>query len=477
MSETSNIPQFAVVGHPNKGKSSIVATLSRDDSVRIEAESGTTREADAFTMTVDNRELYSLIDTPGFQRARRTLAWLEQWMTDHGKATADRAEAVKAFVEAHRNTSQFTDEVELLQPIIDGAGILYVVDGSTPMGEEYEAEMEILRWTGRPSMALINPISQTDYIDEWRATLGQYFKIVRVFNAVTAEFDKRIDLLRAFGELDEAWKQPMREAVQYLQDDRQDTLEEAASYIAEMLIEMLTYEEVLKLPPDHFKADIPKQEAKLKENYLNHLRRLEQRCRDRIESLYHFDRLERDEPLLDLVTDDLMSRSVWNMLGLSKSQLAFGGFAAGASGGLMLDAALGGMTLGSGTLTGGIGGAIAGLAGYLSADQLGKVKLGPLPAGGTQLTCGPVKNPNFAFVILNRARLHQFEINRRTHAMRNELRLKNLTDSQAKQAIQLKSETQKQLMKHLVEISKSQNADTRQQLHIQIHEVLNDRMP
>ena len=88
-----------------------------------------------------------------------------------------------------------------------------MVDGSVPFGSEYEPEMEILRWTGRSSMALINPIGQERYIEQWEAALGQYFKIVRVFNAMTAEFAKRLELLRAFGHLREDWRQPMAVAV------------------------------------------------------------------------------------------------------------------------------------------------------------------------------------------------------------------------------------------------------------------------
>ncbi|HEY6100237.1 MAG TPA: hypothetical protein VIW03_12450 [Anaeromyxobacter sp.] len=33
---TDEIPRFAVVGRVNKGKSSIVATLAEDDSVRVD---------------------------------------------------------------------------------------------------------------------------------------------------------------------------------------------------------------------------------------------------------------------------------------------------------------------------------------------------------------------------------------------------------------------------------------------------------
>ena len=99
---------------------------------------------------------------------------------------------------------RFAAECNLLTPILEGAGILYVVDGSRPFGEDYEAEMEILRWTGQPSMALINMIGDSDYSEDWTKALGQYFRIVRVFDAMKADFDRRVQLLLAFGELREA---------------------------------------------------------------------------------------------------------------------------------------------------------------------------------------------------------------------------------------------------------------------------------
>ena len=80
------VPRFAIVGHPNKGKSSIVATLAEDDAVAISPHPGTTTRARAYPMRLDGEVLYELIDTPGFQRARETLTWLE-------RTTAARARA------------------------------------------------------------------------------------------------------------------------------------------------------------------------------------------------------------------------------------------------------------------------------------------------------------------------------------------------------------------------------------------------
>ena len=87
-------PVFAAVGHPNKGKSSIVATLAQDDSVVIGATPGMTARRRYFPMKVDGEVLYVLVDTPGFQRARRALEWMKE-----NETTADkRPDVVRKFL-------------------------------------------------------------------------------------------------------------------------------------------------------------------------------------------------------------------------------------------------------------------------------------------------------------------------------------------------------------------------------------------
>src|SRR6056300_837757 len=121
-------PKFAVVGHPNKGKSSIVSALALDDSVQISDTPGTTTKKRSFPLSVDGKILYELFDTPGFQRARKVLAWLEK----HDVPANKKHEVVQAFIDMHKEDERFNDEIELLEPIMDGAGIIYVVDGSQP---------------------------------------------------------------------------------------------------------------------------------------------------------------------------------------------------------------------------------------------------------------------------------------------------------------------------------------------------------
>ncbi len=408
-----SVPVFAVVGHPNKGKSSIVATLAADDSVRIGPEAGTTSHCRRYPMTVDGQELYSLVDTPGFQRARRALQWMRQHET-----TADRhTEVVRHFVEAHRGQDRFPDECELLQPIIEGAGILYVVDGSVPYGEEYEPEMEILRWTGQPSLALVNPIGPADHLEQWRAALGQFFKVVRVFNAVMADFHKRTELLRAFGQLQDEWRAPLERAVLSLEHDRQRKRRLAARAIAECLGQMLAYKIERKLPAS---ADVLAAKPEIASEFREGLRRREQRCRDEVEQLYSHRHLERHEEALPLLDTDLFAEKTWLLFGLSRRELAATGAMGGAAAGALVDAHLGGASFLAGTLIGAGAGATVG---WFGANRLVSVKVMHITLGGKRIVAGPTKNVNFPHVVFNRARYHHYLVSHRTHAMRGELAL------------------------------------------------------
>jgi GTPase Era involved in 16S rRNA processing len=284
-----NRPRFAVVGHPNKGKSSIVATLAEDDAVAISPHPGTTTQARVYPMRLDGEVLYELIDTPGFQRARETLAWLEA----HDRGAGQRAAVVAEFVTANKSDPRFHDECELLTPIVAGAGILYVVDGSKPYGRQYEAEMDVLRSTGRPRMALINLISSGDHVAEWRAALEQYFSIVRVFDAVRADFGKRIELLRAFGAIDERWAEGLNRAADALVDERRRREQRAAAEIVEFLIAALTARVTVPLRERSTEGEaLDKARAQLREE----VRRRERAERRSVLEIFHHAGLEARSP-------------------------------------------------------------------------------------------------------------------------------------------------------------------------------------
>lgn len=408
------MPRFAVVGHPNKGKSSIVATLTRNDAVAIAMEPGTTRDSHTYALRVDGECLYELIDTPGFQRPRGVLEWLRA----HSLGASDRPDTVRAFVTQHRDGARFHDECELLAPIVAGAGILYVVDGSVPYSAENEAEMEILRWTGRPSLALINRIGEDDHSAAWQAALGQYFQIVRQFDAVRAPFEDHLGLLRGFGELAPAWREPLRRATEYLRSQREHQQHRSDVLIAEALARMLTHVETRTLRDG---ADREACRQALRRRWRDWQRQRERRLRDDIQALYRHHRLERHEAELDWqADDDLFSDSAPHAWGVSRTYLATAGFGAGALGGAGVDALAAGHTLGAGTLIGGVLGA-AGSVYY--AGKLDRLKLGPWSAGGREARFGPVRDPQFGYVVLGRALEHAWRVAARNHAGRDPLSL------------------------------------------------------
>lgn len=417
------LPRFAVVGRPNKGKSSIVATLARDDSVHIAARAGSTRNTRQFPMRIDGETLYELVDTPGIQRSRAVLAWLNE----NNANAASRPETVKRFLETHRDDPRYRDECQALGPIVEGAGIIYVVDGSCPFGADYEAEMEILRWTGRPSLALINPIENTDYVPEWQAGLGQYFQTVRSFDAHRAEHRKQLDLLALFGHLDPEWQQLLNRAVEILEADRSAQHHATAYLVTDLIIDALTHAERQKIPEGTPEKPV---QGLLYNQYKRHMVKRESGCRRQVEELFYYTELQTSEEGITLDRDDLFNQEQWYLWGLNRKQLlvaaASAGGVVGGGAGMAIDGITGGLTGGLGTLLSGIGGAYASTRGVLKyADDIAQWKVSGIPSGGTLLAYGPSRNPNFPFVVLGRAMQHHRMISQRTHAVRDTLKLDN----------------------------------------------------
>jgi len=407
-------PDFVVVGHVNRGKSSLVSTLAADESVVITEEHGTTRHCRAFPMRVDGEHLYTLVDTPGFERARHALAWLRE----HERSTGERSATVREFVGIHAAEGRFPQECELLEPILGGGFILYVVDGSLPFNPVYEAETEILRWTGQPRMALINTIGPSDHIDEWRRVLDQYFGLVRVFDTHEADFERRINLLRAMRELDEGARASLDRAIEVLIEDRHQGLHQSANAIADALVDMLTRVESKRLERE---ADPEPHKAGLATRYYDALRERELALRRDLREIYLHRSLEVELESVEADGEDLFDLSTWSRLGLSRVQLAAGGAATGAVVGGTLDAALGGASFLLGSVIGGAAGLASAWWGW---GRLAEVKLLGQPLGGTLLEIGPMRSPNFPWVVLDRALRFHAAVSQRAHAKRAAVQLR-----------------------------------------------------
>ncbi len=426
----NEVPQFAVVGQVNEGKSSVLATLVEEgdqSKIRVSETPGETARCQSIGLEINGRKVLEFIDTPGFQRARQALAWMKG---HHEKAGDTRAlvESVEAFVEEFRGTRDFEDETRLLEPVLGGAGLVYVVDGSKPVRPHHLAEMEILRWTGRPRMAILNNKGGESggFEAEWKKHLGESFNLTREFNAHRARFRERIRLLQHLLEIEEGHRAVIEETIRLLEREWEQRRNDAADVIVGLLEECLTQQACRNVSGDldHRRDKREQLVEELSEQYRQEIRKIEQRQHRRLLDIFHHKQAvgEVEGQSAD-VMGDLFAREVWQVLGLSRGQLVMTGVVSGAAVGLMGDLAIGGLSGGIPTLIGGaVGGGFALWKGKALAEiavsnplsPSGKTKL-----GGVRLCAGPPKNPNFPWVLLDRVLFYYEHLITRAHGRRD----------------------------------------------------------
>ena len=418
-------PTFAVVGAVNHGKSSVVAALAEDDQVRVSAMPGETVANRGFSL----RDLLTFVDTPGFQNARKALAEL---VADVGGA--DPLDPFRRFVERHRDTPGFEAECRLLQPLLAGAGILYVVDGSRPLLDINLCEMEILRRTGVPRLAIVNRIGKADHEDAWRGQLSQHFNLVREFDAHRASFADRRDLVESLAIIECGWKDRLDRAVQAMDADRRQRIVEAAALIAEMLVAGVGHTETARLDTTGDETARVGQAEVLRRRYTDGIAELERVAHRKIIALYAHRRV-RPEALPDhLFADDLFGEETWRLFGLGIRQLVGLSAVAGSVAGAGVDAATLGHSLGVGAALGAASGAagayvlgrrrpeiaIAWPGGTVTkwASALGAS--GAWRFGGADVVVGPYRAENFPWILLDRALCVFAVVLTRSHARRDD---------------------------------------------------------
>ena len=401
------VPEFAVMGHPNEGKSAVVSTLTEDDQVRVSPVPGETKVCRTYTVSIDGREIIRFVDTPGFQVPRQTLAWFTAYQGDSGRIL-DR------FIETHRTDPFFADECELFTPVARGAGIIYVVNGSRPVRDDDLAEMEILRLTGRPRMAVINSKNANrDYTSDWRREFGKYFNSIRIFNANTANFHDRIGILESLKSIDQQWEPVLARVIEAFKDEWEKRNRLACAYIIHAIEKSIR----LSVSQGLSDADDPVLAREtLAETYREKVRDIEKSMFHHIRSLFKHRVYEVTLHDYSVLQHDLFARRTWELLGLTKTQLAAAGAVLGGTMGAMVDTAAHGLSLGMFTAIGGILGAGSAVMGgrHVADKSPAGIRL-----GGDRLQVGPNENPQFLYILLDRALIYFAHIINRSHGRRD----------------------------------------------------------
>jgi len=401
------IPEFAIVGHPNEGKSSVLSTLAEDDSVRISATPGETVVCQQFPVIIDGREIIRFIDTPGFQNPRKVLHQLQNLQD-----TSDNV--IRAFREKNTGNPEFREDCELLLPITQGAGIIYVVDGSRPVRSVDRAEMEILRLTGLPRMAVINSKDAgTDFLQQWKDEFRKCFNVFRVFNAHTANYAQRIELLDSLKNIDQDWQATLDTVIEAFKKDWTQRNLSSAAIITEMLQECLSYT-IARKPASS--GDEKRLKADMLEAYEKNIRRIESRAHHKIRSLFKHNIFNYDLPTRSILHEDLFSESTWKFLGLSRNQQIAAAGISGAGIAVAIDAATAGTSFGLFAALGGLAGAAWAA---LGSKSLAQTRVLGIPLGGREIQIGPVKNIQFLYILLDRSLIYYSYISNWAHGRRD----------------------------------------------------------
>ena len=402
------VPEFAVVGHPNEGKSSVLSTLAEDDSVRISPIPGETKECQIFPVSIDGREIIRFVDTPGFQNPQKTLQWMQSYKGGDEML-------IQAFIDAHRDKPDFHDDCSLLQPLLRGAGIIFVVDGSRPLRNMDKAEMEILRLTGCPRMAIINcKDDEMAWLSKWQQEFRKHFNSIRLFNSCKATYGERIALLESLKAIDQDLQPVLDKVVTAFKEDWRSRNKQVAEFVTSFLEIGLGYSRSVSVSPE---TDEVAAKVRLHNEYEEYLRKLERKCQAQIRSLYKHNIFNVELPAQSILQEDLFSDKTWEFLGLNSSQLILAGALGGAAVGASVDIAAAGLSFGIFSAIGGLVGA-AGTA-LKGKEFLSDKRLLGMRLQNEQLQVGPVKNMQLLFVLLDRQLLFYRHIINWSHGRRD----------------------------------------------------------
>ncbi len=391
------IPEIAIIGHPNEGKSSVLSTLAEDDSVKISPYPGETTVCRTFPVIIDNREILRFIDTPGFQNPGRVLAKLK---TLQGSSST----RLRDLLHYCGSTENLKEDHELLRPIEAGAAIIYVVNGARPIRRVDRDEMEIIRLIGKPRMAVLNnKDADSAHIKQWKDELGRHFNSIRLFDAHRATYSERIELLEALKSIDQDWQPLMSEVIETIKKDWDNRIQTSAHIITSLLNESLSLKLRADIKPG---ADSDQTREKLITRYTEKIEALEKRAHKRIRTLFNHNLYDYQLPPQSILHEDIFSEKTWKFMGLSKRQFVLLGGIGGGAVGAGVDVAALGHGLGLFTALGTIGGALGALGGRKHLDYQASI-LG-ITISGPELTIGPAGSISLLFILSNRA-LHFFK--------------------------------------------------------------------
>lgn len=397
--------QLAVVGHTNVGKTSLVSALTRDASLEVREEAGTTRSHYSRTFVLAGQPLIRFVDTPGFETAGRINRWLDR---TGGDDPPDGRALLEAFLADAETDELYREEKEALRGALAADVLAYVADVTTEPSGQQRQEIRLLRRAGVPVIAVLNVLAQEDRRAEWTELLRrEHVDTVVPLDAWAFSPEQEAHFYRALAVLRPEMAGALERVLELRGDQAATAQRAAARLLGELLVDALAFRLEESYPT---KTEALKARDEANAGFKRRLRRREQQAFEALAGLYGFPSLEVQGENLSVESwsgtwqGDLFDPQALRRYGVSAGTLGL----VGAVTGSVLDG-VGGMGLG--TVLGGAVGVGAGLA-------LGR-RVSTSVDGKGQLSVGPVDSVQFPAMLAHRGLELWSHLEGRSHARRD----------------------------------------------------------
>lgn len=245
---TPSVPSFVVLGMPNDGKTTFVATLLEDEDVAINNVPGTTKKAVCLSYELKGEQLLEVWDTPGFQNTPEVAKWFSR----HG-SLPDAQARLEKFLGDHHSNSSFSHDCQIVRAILAGGVVVVVVDDAREPTMSDGDVLQVLCWCGRPRLAIFNTKTRIrSHREKWLLLFSQYNLHWMEFNACEADSTDKMNLLRRL--TDELpphwieWRQRMTTLSTSIEELQQLRLRNAAAAIRRLVEDVVKCRETCKMP-------------------------------------------------------------------------------------------------------------------------------------------------------------------------------------------------------------------------------------
>ncbi len=412
-----NILKIAVIGDPNKGKSSFVSTLAYDDGVSVSSKSGETTLSSCHPLKIANEIVYELYDTPGFNNDEELLDYIE----DNEANFEDFYSLINAFIQSYKNNSAYSKDIEICKILIKKPIIIYIADNSLEYNSNYNCQLEIIKKFNLSSFLIFNQKENIDKRSTWINSTSEYFISSFEFNVLSSNFNNKINFLKMLETKikEDKSKIQLNKSIKILNKDFKRRLEFSFSNLSDSFYKIINHTSEYK-EMNFLESDIQKKEKE----FIDKIKNIEKAFYLLVEKEWGFNNLDKDVQYLKDIQID--SNEYTQLFGVSKKVLivlgALIGGTTGGSIGFSLDSASLFGSMGMGTAFFALGGTITGSLSVLGITNL--VDKRTKGFGKQKITIlGPLKL-NYKLAILAKMYFFVELISKRSHANRNTFNFK-----------------------------------------------------